>query len=100
MFELTPQNIAIFIGLAVAAFFLWRTSTSNARTEYAEDMSKDMSKEQLKALVYSLAKNLKDSKEEDERLKKRIEDLQFADSLQREQTKFLTANVNKTTSVM
>lgn len=96
MFELTPQNIAIFIGLAVAAFFLWRTSTSNARTEYAEDMSK----EQLKALVYSLAKNLKNSKEEDERLRKQIEDLQFADSLQREQTKFLTANVNKTTSVL
>lgn len=95
MFELTPQNIAILMGLAVAAFFIWRTSTSSARTEYAEDMSK----EKLKALVYSLAKNLKDSKEEDERLRKKIEDLHFADSLQREQTKFLTANVNKTTSV-
>lgn len=96
MFELTPQNIAILAALAVAAFFLWRMSTSSARTEYAEDMSK----EQLKALVYSLAKNLKDSKEEDDRLRKKIEDLQFADSLQREQTKFLTANVNKTTSVL
>lgn len=96
MFELTPQNIAILIGLAVAVFFIWKMSTSSARTEYAEDMSK----EQLKALVYSLAKNLKDSKEEDERLRKQIEDLQFADSLQREQTKFLTANVNKTTSVL
>jgi len=96
MFELTPQNIAIFMGLAVAVFFLWRMSTSSARTEYAEDMSKD----KLKALVYSLAKNLKDSKDEDERLRQKIEDLQFADSLQREQTKFLTANVNKTTSVL
>ena len=96
MFELTPQNIAILAGLAVAAFFLWRMSTSSTRTEYAEDMSK----EELKALVYSLAKNLKDSKEEDERLRKKIEDLQFADALQREQTKFLTANVNKTTSVL
>lgn len=96
MFELTPQNIAILTGLAVAVFFIWKMSTSSARTEYAEDMSK----EQLKALVYSLAKNLKDSKEEDERLRKQIEDLQFADSLQREQTKFLTANVNKTTSVL
>lgn len=95
MFELTPQNVAILAGLAVAVFFIWKMSTSSARTEYAEDMSK----EQLKALVYSLAKNLKDSKEEDERLRKQIEDLQFADSLQREQTKFLTANVNKTTSV-
>ena len=80
------------MGLALAAFFLWRMSTSSTRTEYAEDMSK----EELKALVYSLAKNLKDSKEEDERLRKKIEDLQFADSLQREQTKFLTANVTKT----
>lgn len=96
MFELTPQNVAILAGLAVAVFFIWKMSTSSARTEYAEDMSK----EQLKALVYSLAKNLKDSKEEDERLRKQIEDLQFADSLQREQTKFLTANVNKTTSVL
>lgn len=96
MFELTPQNVAILAGLAVAVFFIWKMSTSSARTEYAEDMSK----EQLKALVYSLAKNLKDSKEEDERLRKKIEDLQFADSLQREQTKFLTANVNKTTSVL
>lgn len=96
MFELTPKNIVILVGLALAAFFLWRMSTSSTRTEYAEDMSK----EELKALVYSLAKNLKDSKEEDERLRKKIEDLQFADSLQREQTKFLTANVNKTTSVL
>ena len=92
MFELTPKNIVILVGLALAAFFLWRMSTSSTRTEYAEDMSK----EELKALVYSLAKNLKDSKEEDERLRKKIEDLQFADSLQREQTKFLTANVTKT----
>jgi Flp pilus assembly protein TadB len=96
MFELTPKNIVILVGLALAAFFLWRMSTSSTRTEYAEDMSK----EELKALVYSLAKNLKDSKEEDERLRKKIEDLQFADALQREQTKFLTANVNKTTSVL
>lgn len=96
MFELTPKNIVILVGLVLAAFFLWRMSTSSTRTEYAEDMSK----EELKALVYSLAKNLKDSKEEDERLRKKIEDLQFADSLQREQTKFLTANVNKTTSVL
>jgi Flp pilus assembly protein TadB len=92
MFELTPKNIVILVGLVLAAFFLWRMSTSSTRTEYAEDMSK----EELKALVYSLAKNLKDSKEEDERLRKKIEDLQFADALQREQTKFLTANVNKT----
>ena len=96
MFELTLRNIAILAGLALATFFIWKMSTSDARTEYAEDMSK----EQLKALVYSLAKNLKNSKEEDERLRKKIEDLQFADSLQREQTKFLTANVNKTTSVL
>ena len=96
MFELTPKNIVILVGLMLAAFFLWRMSTSSTRTEYAEDMSK----EELKALVYSLAKNLKDSKEEDERLRKKIEDLQFADALQREQTKFLTANVNKTTSVL
>lgn len=96
MFELTPKNIVILVGLVLAAFFLWRMSTSSTRTEYAEDMSK----EELKALVYSLAKNLKDSKEEDERLRKKIEDLQFADALQREQTKFLTANVNKTTSVL
>jgi gas vesicle protein len=96
MFELTPQNIAIIVALGAAVFFIIKMSTSSARTEYAEDMSKD----QLKALVYSLAKNLKDSKEEDERLRKQIEDLQFADSLQREQTKFLTANVNKTTSVL
>ena len=96
MFELTPQNLAILAGLVLAIVFIWKMSTFSARAEYAEDMSK----EQLKALVYSLAKNLKDSKEEDERLRQKIEDLQFADSLQREQTKFLTANVNKTTSVL
>lgn len=97
MFELTPQNITLIVVLlAATAFFIFKMSTSSARTEYAEDMSK----EQLKALVYSLAKNLKDSKDEDERLRQKIEDLQFADSLQREQTKFLTANVNKTTSVL
>ena len=96
MFELTPQNLVILAGLVLATFFIWKLSTSDARTEYAEDMSK----EQLKALVYSLAKNLKDSKEEDERLRQKIEDLQFSDSLQREQTKFLTANVNKTATTV
>ncbi len=96
MFELTPQNIAIVV-VVFGAFALWKMyKPSEQRAEYAEDMSKD----QLKALVYSLAKNLKNSKEEDERLRKQIEDLQFADSLQREQTKFSTANVNKTTSVL
>ena len=96
MFELAPYHLPILAGLVIAFFFMWKMTNSSARTEYAEDMSK----EQLKALVYSLAKNLKDSKEEDERLRQKIEDLQFSDSLQREQTKFLTANVNKTTSVL
>tara|TARA_B100000768_G_C11277451_1_gene376668 strand:- start:1537 stop:1830 length:294 start_codon:yes stop_codon:yes gene_type:complete len=97
MFELTPQNIAIIIGLVFVAVFVLRMySTSEQRAEYAEDMTNN----QLKSLVYSLAKNLKESKEEDERLRKKIEDLQYSDGLQREQTKFLTANVNRTTSVV
>lgn len=95
MFELTPRNIGILLGLVAVAFVLWKMSSSSERAEYTEDMTKD----QLKGLIYSLAKIVKDSKEEDERLKKKIKDLQFADSLQLEQTKFLTANVNKTTSL-
>lgn len=98
MFELTPQNIAIVIGFVVVVFFILKMyNPSEQRAEYAEG---NMSNDKLKALVYSLAKSIKDSKEEDELLRKRIEDLQYADGLQREQTKFLTANVNKTTSVM
>ena len=96
MFELTPRNIVAAACIFVLVVFLFRMNTSFVkRAEYSDDMSND----KLKALVYSLAKNLKDSNEEDQRLRKRIEDLQFADSLQMEQTKFLTANVNKTTSV-
>jgi hypothetical protein len=98
MFELTPQNIAIIAVIVIGALALWKMyKPSEQRVEYAQD---DMSKDQLKALVYSLAKIIKDSKAEDEVTNKRIEDLQYADSLQREQTKFLTANVNKTTSVL
>jgi hypothetical protein len=98
MFELTPQNIAIIAVIVIGALVLWKTyKPSEQRAEYSQD---DMSKDQLKALVYSLAKIIKDSKAEDEVTNKRIEDLQYADSLQREQTKFLTANVNKTTSVL
>lgn len=96
MSALTLQNIAILVGIIAVGFALWKMSTYKERRENEEDMSKD----QLKALVYSLAKNLKDSKTEDELLRQKIQDLQFADSLQREQTKFLTANVNKTTSVV
>lgn len=96
MFELTPLTVAgLVVAMIIIGMFVYK-STMEPRAEYSEDMSK----EQLKALVYSLAKSLKDTKEEDERLRKKIEDLQYSDALQREQTKFLTANVNKTTSVV
>tara|TARA_B110000977_G_C11085790_1_gene494650 strand:+ start:3878 stop:4171 length:294 start_codon:yes stop_codon:yes gene_type:complete len=97
MFGLTKEDLAfVFIIFFLAAIAYVLRSTYSERTEYAEDLSK----EQLKSLVYSLAKSLKDSKEEDERLRQKIEDLQFSDSLQREQTKFLTANVNKTATTV
>ena len=101
MFELTPQNIAIVAVVVIGALALWKMyKPSEQRAEYVEYAQDDMSKDQLKALVYSLAKIIKDSKSEDEVTRRRIEDLQYADGLQREQTKFLTANVNKTTSVL
>jgi uncharacterized protein YlxW (UPF0749 family) len=96
MFELTPLNGFIALVFLIIFAVCVIKPMMEPRTEYAEDMSK----EQLKSLVYSLAKSLKDTKEEDERLRKKIEDLQYSDSLQREQTKFLTANVNKNTSVV
>lgn len=98
MFGLTGVEISFvtFIIIFVGIIVYFKLSTYSERAEYAEDLSK----EQLKALVYSLARSLKDSKEEDERLRQKIEDLQFSDSLQREQTKFLTANVNKTAAVV
>jgi|TARA_B110001450_G_C17662660_1_gene497981 hypothetical protein len=95
MFGLTIEAFVIaFVIIGIVVYF--KMSTYSERAEYAEDLSK----EQLKSLVYSLAKSLKDSKEEDERLRQKIEDLQFSDSLQREQTKFLTANVNKTATTV
>jgi len=95
MFGLTIEAFVIaFVIIGIVVYF--KMSTYSERAEYAEDLSK----EQLKSLVYSLAKSLKDSKEEDERLRRKIEDLQFSDSLQREQTKFLTANVNKTATTV
>lgn len=94
MIGLTEALVFAVVIIGIIVYF--KMSTYSERTEYAEDLSK----EQLKSLVYSLAKSLKDSKEEDERLRQKIEDLQFSDSLQREQTKFLTANVNKTAAVV
>tara|TARA_B110001450_G_scaffold216971_1_gene210762 strand:- start:877 stop:1167 length:291 start_codon:yes stop_codon:yes gene_type:complete len=96
MFEITPINVAIIIGFALIFLFIFRASTSENRAEYSEDMTN----EQLKNLVYSLAKTLKENGEEDARLHKRVQDLQYSDGLMREQTKFLTANVNRTTSVL
>ena len=95
MFGLTPLN-----GLAALVFIVLVICVVKPMMEPRAEYAEDMSKEQLKSLVYSLAKSLKDTKEEDERLRKKIEDLQYSDSLQREQTKFLTANVNKNTSVV
>jgi len=96
MFEITPINVAIIIGIALVLILIFRASASENRTEYSEDMTN----EQLKNLVYSLAKTLKENGEEDTRLRKRVQDLQYSDGLMREQTKFLTANINKTTSVL
>ena len=96
MFEITPINIAIIIGIALVLIFIFRASRSENRAEYSEDMTN----EQLKNLVYSLAKTLKENGEEDTKLRKRVQDLQYSDGLMREQTKFLTANINRTTSVL
>ncbi len=95
MFEITPVSFAIFIGIGIVLVLIYGISTYNKRVEHAEDITK----EQLKNLVYSLAKSLKENEEEDEQLRKKIQDLQYSDGLMREQTKFLTSNVNKTATV-
>ncbi len=50
----------------------------------------------LRPLVEKLSKKLEDMELQDKQLKERISALQLMSGIEREQTKYLTANVNKT----
>ena len=50
----------------------------------------------LRPLVEKLSEKLEDMKLQDKQLKEKISSLQLMSGIEREQTKYLTANVNKT----
>lgn len=90
--------IAVLIGLVV--FYIYtKDKTIEPMLEMDKQIpkvTKDMTESELKSLVNELYNKIKYMKEEDSRLKEKLSALHFEAGIQREQTKYLTANVNKT----
>lgn len=95
--------IAVVIAIFVFAMYFTKNKSPEAMVEMNKEvveMTDDMSEEDLKTLVRRLYSKMKDMKEEDARLRDKIKALHLEAGIQREQTKYLTASVNKSTSVL
>tara|TARA_B110001450_G_scaffold148407_1_gene138722 strand:+ start:57 stop:356 length:300 start_codon:yes stop_codon:yes gene_type:complete len=98
MFELTLQNISIAAAFfaIIVAWFLYKSKPDNKEVLVGIE---NPTNEQLKKAVHTLADKLKKSEESLRESERKIKDLHYAQGIQLEQTKFLTANVNKNTTV-
>jgi competence protein ComGC len=85
----------IFVCAIVVAFLLMAFFPKH---EEKVDISGVPDKD-LRPLVEMLTKKLEDMELQDKKLKEKISALQLMSGIEREQTKYLTANVNKTLSV-
>ena len=95
--------IAVVIAIFVLDMYFTKNKSPEAMVEMNKEvveMTDDMSEEDLKTLVRRLYSKMKDMKEEDARLRDKIKALHLEAGIQREQTKYLTASVNKSTSVL
>ena len=95
--------ITVVIAILVFAMYFTKNKSPEAMLEMDKEfpeVTKDMSEEDLKSLVNKLYSKMKDMKEEDARLRDKIKALHLEAGIQREQTKYLTASVNKSTSVL
>lgn len=96
MFELNLQNISI--ASAFFAIIVLYYLTKSDKKEVLVGIE-NPTNEQLKKAVHTLADKLKKSEESLRESERKIKDLHYAQGVQLEQTKFLTANVNKNTTV-
>ena len=90
------QDIAlgffILLFVIVVTYFLTRESPKEPRYEYAEQVDgEDSSK-----IIDSLTQKIKFMEEEDAKLRSQINLINLQAGIQNEQTKYLTANVNRT----
>lgn len=85
--------LSIVLAGATALTFLLMTFMP--KNEKKVDIS-NVPDKALRPLVEKLSKKLEDMELQDKRLKERISALQLISGIEREQTKYLTANVNKT----
>ena len=90
------QDIAlgflILIFAIVATYFLTREKPKEARYEYAEQVDGEDSYK----IIESLIQKIKFMEQEDAKLRSQINLLNLQYGIQNEQTKYLTANVNRT----
>lgn len=83
------------IVLACASALAFLLITFMPKNEKKVDIS-NVPDKALRPLVEKLSKKLEDMELQDKQLKERISALQLMSGIEREQTKYLTANVNKT----
>lgn len=83
------------IVLACAAALTFLLMAFMPKNEKKVDIS-NVPDKALRPLVEKLSKKLEDMELQDKQLKERISALQLMAGIEREQTKYLTANVNKT----
>ncbi len=83
------------IVLVCAAALTFLLMTFMPKNEKKVDVS-NVPDKSLRPLVEKLSKKLEDMELQDKQLKERISALQLMSGIEREQTKYLTANVNKT----
>jgi hypothetical protein len=95
----TLTILAIFLACAVIATFLLMMfmPKHEKKHKHHENLdTSDIPDKALRPLIEKLSKKLEEMELRDKQLKERISALQLMSGIEREQTKYLTANVNKT----
>lgn len=94
----TLTILAILLACAVVlTFLLVMFMPKHDKKHHRENLdTSDIPDKALRPLIEKLSKKLEDMELRDKQLKERISALQLMSGIEREQTKYLTANVNKT----
>ncbi len=88
----------LFVVLLIVGVFSMGLVHYARQGENKVDLS-SVSDDALRALVQKLTNKIEEMEFEDKKLRDKITALQTMSGIEREQTKYLTANVNKTNSV-
>jgi len=88
------DNLTIFaiVAFALVVFYFLMSTRQTEVKEYRSDLSAD----ELHSLIEKLKKKIEEMELKDIQTARKIKDLQLSEGIEREQTKYLTANVNKT----